>query len=88
MFLEGNLTEPNTVNHMIENGLTKFGNIDAAVHCAYPISEQWGTRFEDLKSAGLEKELFNPKKLQIFSEDYQLFDEINPYHKGKKQRNY
>lgn len=59
MFIEGNMTEPNTVNHMIENGLTKFGNIDAAVHCAYPVSTQWGTRFEDLKSKGLEKDLFN-----------------------------
>jgi NAD(P)-dependent dehydrogenase (short-subunit alcohol dehydrogenase family) len=59
MFLEGNLTEPNTVNQMIENGLGKFGNIDAAVHCAYPVSTQWGTRFEDLKSKGLEKDLFN-----------------------------
>jgi len=59
MFLEGNLTEPNTVNQMIENGLCKFGNIDAAVHCAYPVSTQWGTRFEDLKSKNLEKDLFN-----------------------------
>ncbi|SVC87180.1 uncharacterized protein METZ01_LOCUS340034, partial [marine metagenome] len=43
---------------------------------------------DQLTGFSFEKELFNPKKLQIFSEDYQLFDEINPYHKGKKQRNY
>ena len=59
LFFEGNLTEPNTVDLMIRKGVEKFGEIDAAVHCAYPISEQWGTRFEDLKSAGLEKDLFN-----------------------------
>jgi NAD(P)-dependent dehydrogenase (short-subunit alcohol dehydrogenase family) len=59
LFFEGNLTDPNTVDLMIRNGVEKFGRIDAAVHCAYPISEQWGTRFEDLKSAGLEKDLFN-----------------------------
>ena len=59
LFFEGNLTEPNTVDLMIRKGVEKFGKIAAAVHCAYPISEQWGTRFEDLKSAGLEKDLFN-----------------------------
>ena len=59
LFFEGNLTEPNTVDLMIRKGVEKFGEIAAAVHCAYPISEQWGTRFEDLKSAGLAKDLFN-----------------------------
>ena len=34
------------------------------------------------------EELFNPEKLQKLSEDYQFFDEISPFHKGKKQRNY
>ena len=59
LFFEGNLTEPNTVDLMIRKGLEKFGKIDAAVHCAYPVSEQWGTRFEDLESEDLEKDLFN-----------------------------
>ena len=59
MFFEGNLIEPKIVDLMVHRGREKFGEIDAAVHCAYPISEQWGTRFEDLKSAGLEKDLFN-----------------------------
>ena len=59
LFFEGNLTEPNTVDLMIRKGLEKFEKIDAAVHCAYPVSEQWGTRFEDLKPAGIENDLFN-----------------------------
>jgi NAD(P)-dependent dehydrogenase (short-subunit alcohol dehydrogenase family) len=59
LFFEGNLTEPNTVDLMIRKGVKKFGVIDAAVHCAYPVSKQWGTRFEDLKPEGLEKDLFN-----------------------------
>ena len=37
-------------------------------------------------SAG--NELFNPKKLQKLSEDYQFFDEISSFHKGNKHRNY
>ena len=59
LFFEGNLTEPNTVDLMIQKGVDKFGKIDAAIHCAYPISKQWGTRFEDLEPEGLEKDLFN-----------------------------
>jgi len=43
---------------------------------------------DQLTGFSVEKELFNPEKLQKFSENYQLFDEINPYHKGKNQRNY
>ncbi len=66
LFFEGNLTEPNTVDLMIRKGLEKFGKIDAAVHCAYPVSEQWGTAFEDLKPANIEKDLFNQLGGAIF----------------------
>jgi NAD(P)-dependent dehydrogenase (short-subunit alcohol dehydrogenase family) len=58
-FFEGNLTEPNTVDLMIQKGEERFGEIDAAVHCAYPVSNQWGTLFEDLKPEGLKEDLFN-----------------------------
>ena len=36
----------------------------------------------------VENELYNPKKLQKLSEDYQFFDEISSFHKGNKHRNY
>ena len=59
LFFEGNLTEPNTVDLMIRKGVEKFGKIDAAIHCSYPKSSQWGTRFEDLKPIELKEDLFN-----------------------------
>jgi NAD(P)-dependent dehydrogenase (short-subunit alcohol dehydrogenase family) len=59
LFFEGNLTEPDAVNLMIIKGKEKFGEINAAVHCAYPVSNQWGIRFEDLKPAGIREDLFN-----------------------------
>ena len=59
LFFDGNLTEPSTIKSMIEKGLKKFGKIDAGVHCAYPVSEQWGTTFEDLEPENLAKDLFN-----------------------------
>jgi NAD(P)-dependent dehydrogenase (short-subunit alcohol dehydrogenase family) len=34
-----------------------FGRLDAAVHCAYPRSEGWGTPFEDLKAEFLAEDL-------------------------------
>jgi NAD(P)-dependent dehydrogenase (short-subunit alcohol dehydrogenase family) len=59
LFFEGNLTEPDVINKMIQSGEEKFGRINAAVHCAYPVSKQWGTRFEDLGVEGLKNDLFN-----------------------------
>ena len=56
MFYEADLTEPDAIDQLIEKGQKYFGRIDAAVHCAYPISNQWGTRFEDLQADNLEKQ--------------------------------
>ena len=43
---------------------------------------------DQLTGISLGNELFNPEKLQAFSEDYQMFSEISPFYKGKAQRNY
>lgn len=43
---------------------------------------------DQLTGFSVESELYNPEKLQMFSENYKLFEEVNPYHKGKNQRNY
>jgi NAD(P)-dependent dehydrogenase (short-subunit alcohol dehydrogenase family) len=57
-FFHGDLTDPDIVDRLILQGKEKFGSIDAAVHCAYPVSKGWGTRFEDLQADNLEKDLF------------------------------
>ena len=49
LFICADLTEPPKVDWFLEKGMEKFDKIDAAVHCAYPLSSQWGTRFEDLQ---------------------------------------
>jgi len=59
LFIKSDLTVPEQINHFINCGLKKFGHIDAAVHCSYPRSSQWGTRFEDLKPIELKEDLFN-----------------------------
>jgi len=58
-FYHGDLTDTDNLDKFIENGLGEFGKIDAAVHCAYPTSSQWGTTFENLRSEGLKDDLFN-----------------------------
>lgn len=58
-FFRGDLTDPKAVQEMLIAGTEKFGMVDAAVHCAYPFSEGWGTRFEDLNASNLKLDLFN-----------------------------
>lgn len=45
------------VEASINRATQTFGRLDAAVHCAYPRSEGWGTRFEDLKAEFLAEDL-------------------------------
>ena len=35
-----------------------------------------------------EDELFNPTKLQTLADRYHIFEDIRPYHRGKRKRNY
>jgi NAD(P)-dependent dehydrogenase (short-subunit alcohol dehydrogenase family) len=42
---------------LIREGTKKFGHIDAAIHCAYPRSEGWGTRFENVQKRHLDEDL-------------------------------
>ena len=35
-----------------------------------------------------EDELFNPIKLQTLADRYHIFEDINPYHRGKRKKNY
>lgn len=57
LFIRADLTEPQEIDRFIKLGVDKFGKVDAAVHCAYPRSEQWGTRFEDLQANLLAQDL-------------------------------
>jgi len=58
-FYHGDLTVTDNLDKFIEKGLGEFDKIDAAVHCAYPTSSQWGTKFENLGSEDLKDDLFN-----------------------------
>ena len=45
----GDLTKIRNIDKLIKFGISKFGLINSAVHCLYPTSRGWGTKFENLK---------------------------------------
>jgi NAD(P)-dependent dehydrogenase (short-subunit alcohol dehydrogenase family) len=54
---KGNATSGQDIDAAIEKCKEAFGKLDAAVHCAYPTSRQWGTPFENLELAELGQDL-------------------------------
>ena len=59
LFIKVNTSDTNSIDKFLELGKNHFGKIDSAIHCAYPRSEQWGTKFEGLKADELKDDLFN-----------------------------
>ena len=77
LFVPADLVNPSEIDNFLKAGIKKFNTIDACVHCAYPRSEQWGKRFEDLQpeflAADLHKQLggtilFSQRVLKKFSQ--------------------
>ena len=58
IFVDADLTVPHEIDRFIEEGVSSFGRIDAAIHCAYPVSEGWGRRFEDISPEHLAQDLY------------------------------
>ena len=54
---QGDLTNKNNIDRFIKYGVKKFKNIYGAVHCSYPKSKKWGTKFENLDETYLNKDL-------------------------------
>ena len=54
-----NLSKKKDIEKFINFGLKKFKRVHGAVHCSYPRSKKWGTKFENLEEAYLNKDLQN-----------------------------
>ena len=52
-----NITSESDIDNLILKTKNRFSKITAAVHCAYPRSEQWGTNYENLSYELLSKDL-------------------------------
>lgn len=55
------LTKKKEIEKFIRFGIKRFKKIHGAVHCSYPKSKKWGTRFENLEERFLNEDL----KLQL-----------------------
>ena len=58
-FIKTDFTKQSQIVNFIESGIARFKKITAAVHCSYPKSSQWGTKFEDLDPKMLSQDLYN-----------------------------
>ena len=47
------------IKKIISIGVKKFKKIDGMIHCAYPVTKDWGYSIEKLKSKSLKENLFN-----------------------------
>ncbi len=57
IIFSSNLVNKKNIDKFIQYGLKKFKKIDVAVHCAYPKSKKWGTRFENINEKSLKEDL-------------------------------
>jgi len=58
-FYQSDLTKKKNIEKFLRYVVKKYKNIDGAVHCAYPKSKQWGTKFENLQQKNLNEDLQN-----------------------------
>ncbi len=74
-FFKCDITLESEINALLTYTFDFFGGIHAAIHCAYPVSLGWGTKFEEIKSENLFKDLtmqlgsaiiFSQKVLEFF----------------------
>lgn len=56
--VKADVTEPQSLDRLIQSGLDRFGRLDAAVHSAYPKSVGWGDSFEELDPDNLAQDLY------------------------------
>ena len=52
-FIYCDSTDDVSIDDAINASKDTFGRIDSAIHCAYPTSKSWGTKFENLKKDDL-----------------------------------
>jgi len=58
-FVKTDVKNIDSIKNLINKAEKKFGKVDSAVHCAYPVSKQWGASLEDLKPNELSEDLFS-----------------------------
>lgn len=60
-FVTGDASSSVGIENLIQESLNLTPKLDTAIHCAYPTSKGWGTKFEDIT----EKDLFEDLNRQL-----------------------
>ena len=55
----------NNIDELVSYSITNFKSITSAIHCAYPRSEQWGNKFEEIDINFLSQDLKNQLGISI-----------------------
>ena len=77
LFIEVNTSNTDSIDNFLETGSNHFGKIDSAIHCSYPRSEQWGTKFEDLEAGELKNDLFDlPNTSMVFGDAKKVLNDL------------
>tara|TARA_Y100001968_G_C19353458_1_gene715920 strand:+ start:555 stop:1325 length:771 start_codon:yes stop_codon:yes gene_type:complete len=74
--IKADITNNVGISLLLKKCRDNFSTINAAVHCAYPTSPKWGTKFEELEGSFLNKDLtmqlggailFSQKIIEVFN---------------------
>ena len=57
LILPSDITSERGIETVLSNAIKHYHRIHSVVHCAYPRTEDWGTRIEDLQERSLSKNL-------------------------------
>lgn len=55
IFIELDITEETSIKELIDTAEKEFGGIDIWVNCAYPRTDDWGNKFEDVRYESLKE---------------------------------
>lgn len=74
------ITNDKNIKNLISSAIKKFKKIDGIVHCAYPVTKDWGQTINNLKPNSLKKNLFDQLGISIliskFMSNYFLKNKI------------
>lgn len=64
------ITKESNIKKIISFGVKKLKKIDGIIHCAYPVTNDWGKPIEKLNSKSLKENLFNQLGCSILISKY------------------
>ena len=58
-FFKSDITSKKSINNVFDQIIERFSEVHSVIHCSYPKTSDWGTRFENLEENSLQQNLFS-----------------------------